>query len=255
MNSGRIIIRKFESCTSTNDEAWAIVESASWGGQPLIVTTNHQTKGRGRQGRSWSSSQTGNIYASLLCKPPQKNIQWAPLIAGIAVIKTINQTFGLNPSSLRLKWPNDIMIDDKKTGGILCESRFLEDRCIAMVIGLGLNVLYTPSDTSIPASSLSQAFPLPQPFQFEIFRDDFLKVWTLHFLQNLALAECGQTSEVASQWESYAQLARYSRLSTHGPDGNLYNVSPLGLDQQGRLKALWNSKEVYLDQADSFRFN
>lgn len=116
-----------DSCESTNELAkrWIVsgVPHGSW------VSAKQQTSGRGRLGRAWSS-EVGGLYLSYILRISDKKMwSWVPLAVGVACRRAIAQ---LGPSVL-LKWPNDLMLNDRKLGGILCESQ------AAIVVGIGIN--------------------------------------------------------------------------------------------------------------------
>lgn len=109
-----------------------------------IVVAETQSGGRGRVGRPWSSPR-GGIYFSIILRPDINSGEALrlPLVAGVAVAHAIKREINLEP---RLKWPNDIMIETKKVGGILTEMSAEPDRLDWVIIGIGLNV-NTPHDS------------------------------------------------------------------------------------------------------------
>ena len=133
----------FDEVISTNEEMKAL--SALGKPQGTIVWALQQTGGRGRRGRKWSSP-SGNLYFSILLKPKHDLKLWSQVsyIAGLSVIKALNDFFPLLLP--KLKWPNDIMINNLKIGGIL-----LEIEQDSLVVGVGLNINNQPliSSTSI----------------------------------------------------------------------------------------------------------
>jgi BirA family biotin operon repressor/biotin-[acetyl-CoA-carboxylase] ligase len=103
-----------------------------------LIVANAQTKGRGRMGRSWVSPPGSGLYFSIILRPdclPSK-FPRLTLTAGVAVASAIEQT-GLKP---QLKWPNDILIADRKVGGILAEAVFDKRRIEFAILGIGINV-------------------------------------------------------------------------------------------------------------------
>ncbi|HSD27575.1 MAG TPA: biotin--[acetyl-CoA-carboxylase] ligase, partial [Vicinamibacteria bacterium] len=100
-----------------------------------LVLADVQASGRGRQGRSWVSP-AGNLHVSVLFRPGTAAAPLLPLAAGVAVAE------GLAPFGVRarLKWPNDVMVDERKLGGILAESSTTGAALEWVVVGLGLNV-------------------------------------------------------------------------------------------------------------------
>jgi BirA family biotin operon repressor/biotin-[acetyl-CoA-carboxylase] ligase len=131
--------------TSTNDAAkkWA-KEGAPDG---AVVIADHQTAGRGRLGRSWHSPPGVNLYLSRIYRA---SFDLLPLQGALATREAI-QTHLPSDLTAAIKWPNDILVDEYKVAGILCE--LFED---AAVIGIGINVNVTefPQDLRRPASSL-----------------------------------------------------------------------------------------------------
>ncbi|RIA56121.1 biotin--[acetyl-CoA-carboxylase] ligase [Dichotomicrobium thermohalophilum] len=140
---------------STNAEAMALaLEGAE---PPLWVWAARQTKGRGRLGRDWDSPE-GNLYASLLLRLncPAHAIGGLPLIAGLAARDAVSSAAESVAGRLRLKWPNDIMLDGAKLGGVLIESLVLSGGGRAVVIGTGLNLASAPSGLNRAVTSLRE---------------------------------------------------------------------------------------------------
>lgn len=104
------------------------------GESDFVVVADEQTKGKGRMGREWLSP-IGGLYLSIVTK---KN-PLLPLISGVAVANSL-KNFGLNPV---LKWPNDVIVGNKKISGILIEC--LDDFAI---VGIGININKTPLETA-----------------------------------------------------------------------------------------------------------
>ncbi len=124
---------------------------------PLWVWAGRQTRGRGRLGRAWDSPE-GNLYASLFIAPdcPDTAISGLPLLAGLAAHDALCAlAAAAGPvDRLRLKWPNDILLDDAKLGGVLIETAMIAPRRRAVVIGAGLNLAATPSGLDRAVTSL-----------------------------------------------------------------------------------------------------
>lgn len=121
---------------STNDE---VKRRASDGGaNGLIIAAEEQTGGKGRLGRSWSSD-SGGLFFSILLRPelPPSDIASITLAAGYAVCLAIRRYTGLDA---RIKWPNDIVIGNKKAVGILTEMAAQSDMLDFVSIGIGINV-------------------------------------------------------------------------------------------------------------------
>ena len=122
---------------STNDEAAR--QLAEGKAAPFAVFARRQTRGRGRFGRVWHSEFTGNLYASFAFRPevPPERMQTFTLWMGLNICELIANFARLRPG---LKWPNDIVFDGRKAGGMLTEARVDADRIRDLIFGLGLNV-------------------------------------------------------------------------------------------------------------------
>lgn len=122
---------------STNSLGMTLAASGAPHG--TIILAEHQTAGKGRLGRSWVSPPNKNIYCSIILRNPrlQQYLTWIPLATGLALSEGIQKTLGIAPS---LKWPNDLLIGNKKLAGILCESSSRGQSGGVFIVGFGVNV-------------------------------------------------------------------------------------------------------------------
>ena len=124
----------YPSVTSTNDIARQ--QALSKAPEGTAVIADQQTTGRGRLKRAWVSPQ-GNIAVTVVLCPARKNLPYLTMLAALAVLHSIEKTTGLK---CQLKWPNDVLINNKKVCGILLESQASSDSVDFAVIGIGINV-------------------------------------------------------------------------------------------------------------------
>ena len=122
---------------STNSYA---IENATFFNDRDVIFSKHQSSGRGRYNRKWISDETENIYMSIVLKP--KNINDYPFTnltqyLSVTICRFLENEFQLSP---KIKWPNDILIDNHKISGILAESYMENNQIKAVILGLGLNV-------------------------------------------------------------------------------------------------------------------
>lgn len=132
---GRVLAH-LESTTSTMDEARRAAEAGE--GEGFVVVADRQTAGRGRRDRTWFSPE-GNLNATVLLRPAvaADRATWIPLVAGVAMSEAIER---LIDRPARVKWPNDVLLADRKVAGILTESRWDDDGRLAWVlVGAGVN--------------------------------------------------------------------------------------------------------------------
>jgi BirA family transcriptional regulator, biotin operon repressor / biotin---[acetyl-CoA-carboxylase] ligase len=125
-------------------------------GEPegVVVLAEEQTDGRGRSGRSWHSERAAGIYVTLLLRPRLAPVQ-APLLtmmAGLSAHTAVQRVTGL---SVDLKWPNDLLIQGKKVGGILTEMHAEPTLVRFVIVGIGINVNQQKFPGELAASSTS----------------------------------------------------------------------------------------------------
>jgi BirA family biotin operon repressor/biotin-[acetyl-CoA-carboxylase] ligase len=141
---------------STNTECFERARSGDPG--RLWITARRQLGGRGRRGRTWVS-EAGNLYSSLLLidPAPQAALASLPLVVALALHRAVSAEMPFAGDRIRIKWPNDILVDARKVSGILIEAEGLADGRNAVVIGCGVNIAHKPDNPLYPAISLSEA--------------------------------------------------------------------------------------------------
>ena len=146
----------FPEIDSTNSEAERQLVTGRQ--TPFVIAATQQIRGRGRLGRSWHSPEEGNAYLTFAFQPELKpdQMQTFTLWMGLNLCNFIHQTTQL---PVGVKWPNDIIIRDRKCGGILAEARIEDNRIIDLLIGVGLNINSDcntwPASLKAKATSLS----------------------------------------------------------------------------------------------------
>lgn len=143
----------FDSLPSTN--TWIKENIASLDPQGLTcLIAKTQTAGRGQFERKWIS-QTGNLFASFYFTTEIKGGNWAQLLS-LSCVSALQK----KEIFCHLKWPNDLLLQGKKVGGILCETVSLENRT-GVILGLGLNCSSSPQNIDQPATSISEELQKP----------------------------------------------------------------------------------------------
>ena len=149
-------------------------------GEPegLAVLARRQTQGRGSRGRNWESP-VGNFFFSVLLRPRERARdagQWS-LLAGVALADALGPLLP-DPSRLRLKWPNDILLDGRKLAGVLVDSAAGADGGVEwLVVGLGVNLAVAPSVPGRAVVALAEVAPPPVPEAFAGAVLDSLAHW------------------------------------------------------------------------------
>jgi BirA family transcriptional regulator, biotin operon repressor / biotin---[acetyl-CoA-carboxylase] ligase len=138
-------VEHFDSVGSTNE----VAKERARGGAPAfsVVMAAHQTAGRGRQGHVWVSPR-GNLFLSVLLRPGGRvaHAGLIPLAAGVAVAEALD-SFGVRA---RLKWPNDLVVGERKIAGLLAEAASGSEGIESVVLGIGINLSLDPAE--VPAT-------------------------------------------------------------------------------------------------------
>jgi len=148
-----------------------------------IIIADRQLSGKGRSGRIWESLSHGNLYISFVLPPIDVN-KLLPLnvVTGYAVVDSLR-----NILNVKLKWPNDLVIKNKKLGGILLETKFTGNRLEKIVVGIGVNVNQTYFGNNLSGIATSIHAETGKFFEvadiasnviksFEYFYENFLKI-------------------------------------------------------------------------------
>ncbi len=184
----------FEEVGSTMDIATHLgLKGASEG---TLVVAETQGKGRGRLGRSWSSPKYKGIYSSLILRPkilPQ-DAAILTLLTAVSICEAIKEITGLEA---KIKWPNDILLANKKLGGILTELTAETDEIRFVVIGMGINVNNNKNNLIPHATSLKEQNG-ENLNRAELLREILRKIETNYLL----LQEKGN-QKIIDKWRSH----------------------------------------------------
>jgi BirA family transcriptional regulator, biotin operon repressor / biotin---[acetyl-CoA-carboxylase] ligase len=195
-------------------------------GEPpgLALVAEHQTAGRGRLDRSWETPDRAALTVSFLARPsvPVARWPWLPLVAGIAVAEAVRRTTEL---SVVLKWPNDVLVDDRKLAGLLVERVERADGAGA-VIGIGINVSQRHEELPLAsATSLLLEGATPD-------RTDLLRAVGEELARGLAELEQG-TDPRPAYVALCATLGRQVRVTQ--PGDRVVQGEAVDVDPDGRL--------------------
>lgn len=126
-----------DEVTSTQDAAFTMADYGAPDGS--LVVAERQTRARGRLGRSWASAAGLGIEFSMVLRPPADPAPVPPLLVAataVAAAEALERAAGLVPA---IRWPNDLVVGDRKVAGILIETRDFEPRAPLFVLGVGIN--------------------------------------------------------------------------------------------------------------------
>jgi BirA family biotin operon repressor/biotin-[acetyl-CoA-carboxylase] ligase len=213
---------------STNTDALEAARADAPHGS--VYFADEQLAGRGRSDHKWHSAAGQGLYVSILLRPntPATALPMLPLIAGLAAASAIKEVSGL---TVDLRWPNDLLIGPRKTGGILVEARTEADKVAYAVVGIGINVHQRTFDPDLATPATSLDLEAGQ----RISRQELL-VALLKSLENetRTLSTPGAGKTIPTSVEAASTWVRGKRVQVHGPQACTGITA--GLDQYGFLR-------------------
>ncbi len=189
-----------------------------------VLWADHQTHGRGRDGRVWLSSNDALTF-SMLVEVREDELEWLTALAGLALLRTIEATPSIElQSELSLKWPNDLLLGGRKLAGILCEHLDSTDSRHRVIIGVGLNIGALPSAVEEFAVSLQLTLDSAE-------REAFIRSFRTHFTDLMSLKD-------PTAWRE-AYTACLSLLGQecplHMPGGTQILATPISVNDRAEL--------------------
>ncbi len=220
-------IEYFRLTSSTMDEAQYLIEKGCPNG--MLIVSEEQTSGRGRQKRKWLSPHGVNIYASVVYMPEHmpmvKSIDLM-FATSIAIVEALSD-IGIDNAGI--KWPNDIIVNGKKIAGVLLETKSESGMLKTAIIGFGINV----NMEKIPDDIKDVATSVYLEVGEKVDRTQLL-VNVLYYLENLiGLIEANRENEVVEMWKRY-DITLGKRVAVISGDTKVEGIAEK-LDDKGFL--------------------
>ena len=236
-------VRWVDETGSTNSDAIDLARDGAPEG--IVLVADHQTAGRGRQGRTWEAPRGASLLATVLLRPPAAVADAVTMTLGLAASRAVEDVAGFVP---RLKWPNDLVWPgdgtdaDRKLAGILAEADWppgatisggwrepAPDERVVVVAGIGCNVNW-PAD--VPDELVGLAVACNHVTGRDVDREDLL-IALLHHLDELygTLVRDRDRATLLDAWrERSATLGRQVRVELTGDDhvGTAVDITPDG---------------------------
>ncbi|WP_263350899.1 biotin--[acetyl-CoA-carboxylase] ligase [Acidicapsa acidisoli] len=226
-------LRHFRSIDSTN--TYALEQARTGAPHGSFYVADEQTAGRGRSDHSWHSSAGEGLYLSVLLRPALlsagiaiADLTWLPLLAGLAAHRAIHEVTALD---IDLRWPNDLLIDRRKTGGILVEAHAEAGCASSAVIGIGINL----HQQRFPPGLATE----PTSLDLETGRITSRQQLLIALLQSLhielaALGSEAAMSAIPSRIAAISSWVQGRCVEVHGPQ-TCTGITD-GLDERGFLR-------------------
>ena len=216
----------FDSIDSTNAEALRSIERGMHA--PFLILAERQTAGRGRRGRKWVSPFADNLYYSLVLRIDggMRQVEGLSLAVGLAVLRALRDMGVLEAG---LKWPNDLLVGDKKIAGILLELVGDPADVCHVVLGVGINVNMQSAD-EVDQQWTSMSLETGRNFN----RNELVARLGGSLRQYLSLHQASGFSALQAEWERYHLWQGRSVSLVAG--ANRIDGVVLGVDRQGALR-------------------
>lgn len=221
---------------STNDDARFYSDKSKEG---TLIIAEHQKQGRGRRGRSWLSPFGRGLYFSIILKPqlPITALPKMTILVGVAVARALIR-LGFQPL---LKWPNDIIINNKKVGGILSELYIEGDVAKYVIVGVGLNVHTRLEDFPLDLQNIAGSLYTETGKTYsrlEILKECLGEIdRAYHFF----IEKSGDLGLFSDEWNKIAWKKGEEVYITTGKEKELCKI--VGLRENGTLAVLKNGTE------------
>jgi BirA family biotin operon repressor/biotin-[acetyl-CoA-carboxylase] ligase len=241
MNNFSPTILRYDSLPSTNTEAARHAQQGAPEG--LCVVAGEQTAGRGRLQRHWISPSGAGLYFSILLRPRVEIALWSliPLLAALAVHDALVEACALETD---IKWPNDIMFDERKLCGILAET-IETDAGRAVVVGIGINLTLAAFPAELRQAAISLDVAAEEPVDTEGLIQSLSRALAHHY-------EIFQTTEgpakVVRDWSQRSSFAEGKRVTVANASETFAGTTR-GLESDGGLRVETNQGEIRVVRA------
>jgi BirA family biotin operon repressor/biotin-[acetyl-CoA-carboxylase] ligase len=166
-------IRRFDTIDSTN--RFVLDEARAGAAEGLVAVADHQHAGRGRRGRTWTAPPGSSLLVSVLLRPQldAEHAHVMAMVAALALADAVERIAGFAPA---LKWPNDLVVDDRKLAGLLAEADVAPDGTVrAVVVGAGCNVEWDDFPAELAETATACNLEAGRPVDRAALLDAFLE--------------------------------------------------------------------------------
>ena len=233
-------IHYVERCTSTQDVAEDLARAHAPEG--TVIVAEEMSCGRGRLGRRWFAPR-GGLWFTLILRPGSiERLHLVSLAAGVAVAETLSEMYSV---SAGLKWPNDVLVNERKLCGILVEAKAEADRVLYVLLGIGINV-----NNDLPPDLRERAVTLREVVGRPIPRIELLRGVLISFAKWYAALKGRRYRDIVDAWKRYsATLGKRVRATL--VTGEIVEGVAIDVDGYGRLVVRGDDGSLrYIDAGD-----
>lgn len=238
----------FDQLDSTNNEAMRLAKTKIVG--DFVIVASKQTAGKGQKGRKWESIP-GNLHASLLLQSEldMNRLKELSFLTAVVLHKTIShfvKKLNAPKIDIKLKWPNDVLVDGKKLAGILLESTRIND-INYIIIGVGVNTHFLPKIKNIPVTSmLNEGLIIRDPM-------DFLNQFIIDFYSRFEKWKSENSFvNIKKEWQKNAY--RLNEMVTLDDDVQKISGTFTGINDEGAICIMAPDGQVKSFSAGDFGY-
>ncbi len=227
-------IHHYASIGSTNDQLKSMPDAPEF----TCVSADEQTAGRGRRDRSWHSVPGEGLYLSILLRPEIEADEFPLLsfIAAIAVAETIQPL--LEQSIIDIKWPNDVLVNERKISGVLIESMSVNNTAPRVIVGIGINLNHQSFPEELKQTATSLWIESGNSFSVEKVKNSLLDRLAYWYE---ALRTQGGT-KILTRWQQLSSYTKGKRITAYLDQEILHGVTD-GLSAIGALRIITDTGE------------
>ncbi len=237
-------ILRYQVLESTNKTAADLI-NLSQASHGTVILASDQTAGRGQRGRGWQTAPGLDLTLSIVLEPPSLRAEEQFGISKMAALAVRDTVVANVPEGVRVKWPNDVLVDRRKISGILIECDVLGDRVRHVVVGVGVNVNSTEFPEELAATSLRLEVGMGTVTEAVI--GTLLSAFERRYLQWMERDPQLDQDYRAALWSA-------GRWADMVLDGEAVSLRPIDVDGQGRLQVEHPDGRVAVHGLDRLRF-
>ncbi len=237
-------IKAYQTVSSTNDTATKFAEQGAEEG--MVVVSELQTKGKGRFNRNWYSTEQKGIYCSILLRPTFKP-EHAPALSLMTAVALADTFQEFSNTEVQIKWPNDILLNQKKTAGILTELSADKNKINHVIVGVGINLNHIRDDFPLELQQIATSLAIEN--NFAINRVEFLQTFLTYFESAYIDYKIDRLKSMHDKLLSYSSLLNSHVELSNGHEvisGKVIDINQDGalvLNRNGETKII-NSGEI-----------
>lgn len=213
-----------DSVSSTNTIARELLQKEE-AGEGLVIVAEHQTEGRGQQNSVWESHTGKNLLCSFVLTPTFMQVQ-QQVYLNMAMCLAVSDTLNSFTRGVKVKWPNDVYIHDKKVAGLLIENALSGEQIRYSIVGIGININQQGFDEG-KATSLSMNTGL------EHAKEEVLQELINNMGRRYAQLQLKQFEKIRTDYHN--QLMGWKQLRTFKANEEVFDAVINGVDEDGRL--------------------